>query len=103
MIKVIYEKHSITMSGHAGSAPIGEDLICAAASTLITALAETMAKHQDKLSGYSVKLESGDAHVKVTPTEEFKETCDGAFEMALSGFELLSSLYPAYILLRSCI
>lgn len=103
MINVTYDKHSITMSGHAGSAPAGEDLICAAASTLITALAETMAKHKDKLSGYSVKLESGDAYVKVTPTEEFKETCDGAFEMALSGFELLSSLYPAYILLWSCI
>lgn len=105
MIKITYDKadNSIRMSGHANSAPMGEDLVCAAASTLITALAEYMAENEDKLTAFDYKLDSGDAFVRAIPTETFTELCEGAYALALTGFTLLSSTYPEYILLESCI
>lgn len=105
MIKITYkdESHSIEMSGHAGSAPIGEDLVCAAASTLIMALVEYMAENADKLTAFEYSIDSGEAFVKAIPTDAFKKAHEGAYDVILTGFALLSNRYPEYILLESCI
>lgn len=104
MIKVTYDGDlGITMTGHAGQAPIGQDLVCAASSTLITALAEQMARNADKLIIFEHLLESGGAYVKVVPDSDFRSRCEGVYSVILTGFELLSQAYPDYILLESCI
>lgn len=105
MIKITYDKadQSIRMLGHANSAPRGEDLVCAAASTLITSLVEYMAENEDKLTAFECKLDSGDAYIKAVPTDAFTELCEGAYAIALTGFALLESTYPEYILFESCI
>lgn len=105
MIKITYKdkSHSIEMSGHAGSAPIGEDLVCAAASTLIMALVEYMAENADKLTAFEYRINSGDAFIKAIPSDAFKMVHKGAYDVALTGFTLLTNRYPEYILLESCI
>lgn len=103
MITIELKPREITMSGHAGSAPYGQDLVCAASSALITSLAEFMARNEDKLTEHIVNIDRGEAYIKVSPVDGFKDMCDGAFSVITSGFELLSNLHPEYILVKSCI
>ena len=42
MIHVLAEKDRLTLRGHAGYAPCGEDIVCAAVSALMLALAENL-------------------------------------------------------------
>jgi uncharacterized protein YsxB (DUF464 family) len=104
MLKVVYDgANGITMTGHAGQAPMGHDLVCAGASTLITALAEELKQNEDRMLVLKISLESGAAYVKAIPTTAYKEACEGAFSVALRGFEMLSAQYSDYILFERCI
>ena len=59
MIRVIYDGNTgLTIQGHAGSAPRGEDLICAAVTGLALAL-ETAAE-QSELSPGKARFQGGD-------------------------------------------
>lgn len=95
MIDVIYDGDCVlTMTGHAGQAPCGQDIVCAGASAIVTSLAEMLERNRDELISHSVLLESGKAYIRASPSESFKLSCEGAFEMAMCGFELLSEQYP---------
>lgn len=80
-----YNGLSLTVDGHSGSAPRGEDLVCAAVSILIQTLAE-------ELRGVnSYELETG--HFKCYVPEE-DEAC---VMFAADGLRLLSEQYPDYV------
>ena len=84
--------------GHAGSAPAGRNLVCAAVTTLVLMLAE----YADKNGGTAV-VEPGEAHISleaVTATkyertrEVFRAVADAALGLADAWPEELSSWRP---------
>lgn len=85
MIRVRAGERRITVSGHAGYAPAGQDIVCAAVSALTYALAgyleETgQAARSDIRRGYADIEGAGD--------------CDAAFALVRCGMEQLAAAYP---------
>lgn len=88
------------LSGHSGAAPAGEDLICAGVTTLAYALAQTVSDHAARGALTEVPqmiLSSGKAIISATPKEKFRDTLQGAFQMAINGIKLLATHYPDHI------
>lgn len=76
-----------TVRGHAGAAPKGEDLICAAATILARALGETV--KGDKY----LRIQDGEFVLRCEPTAENM----AYFNVIDKGFVLLEKQYPEYI------
>lgn len=88
MIRVRAGERRITVSGHAGHAPAGQDIVCAAVSALMYALAgyleETeQAARSDIRRGYADIEGAGD--------------CGAAFALARCGMEQLAAAYPGCV------
>lgn len=92
MIKVTYEpqKHTVTVEGHSGSAPKGEDLVCAAATILTVTLAELV----DSVSHERV-IEMRDGYAKIHGDKRSA----AYFDFARTGFKLLAGDYPEHLML----
>ena len=54
MIEVNVQKDSISVTGHAGYAPPGQDIVCAAVSTLIQTLAASLDSLTDDNPDYTI-------------------------------------------------
>ena len=64
MIKITASRNngkitSLTVKGHANSAPHGEDLVCAAVSSILVGGCNALSNH----NCFAIKLDSGDASV----------------------------------------
>lgn len=82
----------LRLRGHAGTAPKGEDLVCAAVTALVYALAQYVLDN-----GGQAALESGAADIRIhTVTKETQ----GAFTAILTGLHLLAREYPQSITIR---
>lgn len=91
-IKVRKNKYvTIEVDGHAGADDIGKDIVCAAVSTIVLTL--TRAMNQIRASGFEATLGNGHAVIKCRNTNANKPY----IHMALSGFVMLSGMYPQYI------
>ena len=97
---------SITMkvTGHAGQAKKGEDIVCASASILAYTVAQTlqfMYEQGDLQKKPHIKLEEGDTIIVAKPkTDSYAETLH-TFFVAQVGYHLLSHNYPQYVTLQS--
>ena len=80
------------LSGHAGTAPYGQDLVCAAVTALVCALAKYLSEHGQSPT---IRLNPGDA--KITAKGE---AFAPAFETVLAGLRLLSEEYPESVDMR---
>lgn len=82
--------------GHAGTAPHGEDLVCAAVSMLVQTAAAIIrkAKEEGRASGGCIYLEEGDSVLQCY-------TMDPATDLMLrgveTGFILLAKDFPAAV------
>lgn len=76
-----------TVRGHAGAAPKGEDLICAAATILARALCETVKGDKD------VRIQDGEFVLRCEPTAANM----AYFDVIDNGFELLAKQYPQFV------
>ncbi len=93
MIKITFRKRPclhLTAVGHAGAAPHGEDLVCAAVSTLLCTLA---AKLEPANCNSSSRLEPGFADIRAARSR----TSLAAFSFAETGLQLLAGQYPQYV------
>ena len=101
MIHVTYDKHHnrVTVHGHAGSAPIGHDLVCAAVSALALTLAGNVSymQAQDAVHEVVTILEEGNAEIKCTPYRQHKDSVERIYNAICVGFELLATKYPENI------
>ena len=85
MIEVYCSGCKIAMRGHAGYAPIGQDIVCAGASTLYSTYL------------YSTKAdESVEGEWKVL-NAEFNYKNRAIFGAIRTGFEMLSEHYPDHL------
>lgn len=94
---------NLRMQGHAGSAPRGQDLVCAGASTLALTLgrAATLMEEEEMLARPAlVRLEAGDTAISVLPRQEWAASADAIFWTILLGLSRLAKAYPQYVQLK---
>lgn len=101
MIHVTYDRkhYKVTINGHAGSAEVGHDLVCASASILAYTLAADVvhAKEHGYLRNGTAKLEPGDTEIRCLPRSRYKMTMMLVFDSICAGFELLAQNHPENI------
>lgn len=94
------EKLGITAEGHAGSAPYGEDLICAAVTALIYTAGTIAVNMSD--AGLSerdpvVKMESGNAYIAMYPRLGCLRDARIRLSVVQTGIRFLSEQYPDHV------
>lgn len=95
---------TLKVSGHAGSAEQGKDIICAAASILSYTLAQavTFMHEEGKLHKKpNIRMKDGEAVITVKPKDEWYGEALHAYFITQVGFHLLSHNYPQYVTLNS--
>lgn len=101
MVTAEYDtKHNkLTVTGHAGAAEKGQDLICAGVTTLVEALNVTLDEMGKRgwLADGEVKLADGSAYFQAFGEEGSKMAVHGAFLAAVSGLRWLAANYPEYV------
>lgn len=101
MLRVTYCRDycRVSVTGHAGSAEKGKDLICASASILAYTLAAYVkkVKEEDKVKFDLTVLEEGDTIISCSPYNENKTEITTVFDAICRGFELLARDYPENI------
>ena len=100
------EAGSITMklTGHAGQAEKGQDIVCAAASILAYTVAQALQfmYEQGQLQKKPhIKLTEGDTVIVAKPREKAYAEALHTFFVAQVGYHLLSHNYPQYVTLSS--
>lgn len=88
MIRVQFDGAQVTVSGHAGYAPAGRDIVCAAVSALVYALAGSL---EETGQAARVCIRRGFAEV------EGAGDCGAAFTLVRCGLAQLARQYPACV------
>ena len=103
MTTVFYDpdRLRLTVEGHAGYAPAGEDLVCAAVSVLCwTLISEAEAEER-----YHTETVADDKRayidVRCSPEGATAYACSYLFDIIVSGFALLAENYPEYISIKT--
>ena len=101
MIAVTYDRkgHRVTVSGHAGYAERGEDILCAAASMLLHTLAGAVRGLSERgfAEDIGVNLHVGAGEVVCTPCGEFGCVVTAVMDSIVLGFSMLAGDYPEYV------
>lgn len=100
MIRVFCDGTTMTLRGHAGAAPQGRDLVCAAVTGLVYALAQRVAEldSQGALEKSPViNLASGRARICAIPKEQYALEVQEDFRLIQSGLRLLQKHYPEQV------
>lgn len=88
MIRVRAGERRITVSGHAGYAPAGQDIVCAAVSALTYALAGYLEE-----TGQAARADIRRGYADI----EGAEGCGTAFALVRCGMEQLAAAYPGCV------
>ena len=95
-----YRKYNrLTVTGHAGAAKPGHDLVCASASMLAYTLAANVANMADneQVRQPVIKNNDGDTEISCTPRHNLKTSVTLVFDSVCVGFELLAHDYPEFV------
>ena len=90
------ERMQLRVRGHAGYAPEGQDIVCAAVSALVYTLAQNLALTLCD-EDYSARLEDGDAYIEARPPAELAVSCQRIFMVIVNGLNLLANQYDQYV------
>ena len=93
----------MTLKGHAGAAPKGEDLVCSAATMLAYTVAQAVQFmfEQGKLKKKpKIHIRNGEAVIIATPTEDAVAETLHAFWVAQCGIHVLQHNYPQFVKLE---
>ncbi len=98
MIRVRYDRRglALTVEGHAGAAPKGQDLVCAAASALAQTAAACAEDGADRFFPAVCRSE-GRLRVACRAPKRHAAACRRMLDTVFTGFELLSSQYPDHV------
>lgn len=101
MIKVKYNRYlnKLTVDGHAGSAPIGHDLVCSAASILAHTLAANVEHMADAGMCCNIvrEIRDGTAKISCKAMRGSERIVANTFQNVCVGFEILASKFPENI------
>ena len=97
-IRFVPENMELKVSGHAGQAEKGRDIVCSAVSILFYTLAQAIADSEELLEEKPViEIEDGNGYVSCKPKQEFLPTMQRTYWTILTGFELLTQEYKDYV------
>ena len=97
---VYYRKYNrLTVTGHAGAAETGHDLVCASASMLAYTLAANVANMADhgQVREPVIQNNPGDTEISCKPKHNLKATVTLVFDSVCVGYELLAHDYPEFV------
>ena len=101
MIQVTYYRryNRLTVTGHAGSAEPGHDLVCASASILAYTLAANVANMADngQVRQPIIKITEGNTEISCNPRHNLKSSVTLVFDSVCIGSEMLAHEHPEYI------
>lgn len=89
------DRCGLHVAGHAGFADKGQDIVCAAISTLVNTLAGSLAAFECR--GFHAKLQPGEARITCTTSG----AAELLFYAAVIGLAQLQNTYPDYIQMRT--
>lgn len=101
MIDVLIAKDGIEVIGHAGAAPPGEDVVCAAISTITFMLVNFIDDIRDKLIESEIETKSGYTKIGYIPKEEYKEIFYAQLEVIKTGFYMVAHCFPQYVTVKN--
>ena len=84
---------ALSFTGHAGSGPFGEDLVCAGASALLYTLIKYLDKLEDEFEPEVFEY-NGRINICLDPPVSLMHDARLLFEAFATGFEMLSKDYP---------
>lgn len=101
MIHVKYNRfyNKLSMTGHAGAAPRGHDLVCSAASILAHTLAANVEHMADAGMCCNVvrEIQDGEARISCKAMRGSERIVANTFQNVCVGFEILASKFPENI------
>lgn len=101
MVDVLYDRwhNQVAVEGHAGDAPQGESLICAACSILLhTIVRNTIIWRDTGLIGdLRIKAVEGYGQVSYGSVTDGADECAATIEAICEGFRWLQEEYPEHV------
>lgn len=101
MIRISIERDcSMTITGHAGAAECGRDIVCASVSVLAATLAEQVAElnEQGQLEDEpEIRMEPGDFRIHAEPSRRAEERLSYLFDAIRTTCQMLAMQYPEYV------
>ena len=98
MITITKEGYKITVEGHAGYAPHGQDIVCSAVSTLFCAMAGGLSAHDELFTAPPCVLtKAGWAVFDCNPKKGAEDAVNLVWDIFESAFIALAAEYPAHI------
>lgn len=97
-IKFDPKELKLSVTGHAGQAEKGQDIVCSAASILFYTLAQAVTDSEEMLTEAPViEIDDGNGTVSCKPKEMFLATMQRTYWTVLTGLELLAHEYKDYV------
>lgn len=95
---------SFKSTGHAQSAPKGEDLICAAASAFAlqaTQSIRTMERQEWLEKPAIAEVKAGRCYLRIRPKPEYRVICFNMLQVVATGYQVLAETFPKHVELHS--
>lgn len=96
MIELSYSEgaFSLRVRGHAGYAPRGQDIVCAAVSALCAALEAALSEREEYRAEIKRRAGAAEFSVRCDPEAEAAESCRALMRAAALGIGQISRSYP---------
>ena len=99
--KMDWKHMTLELDGHAGSAPYGKDIVCAAISiltqSLVNALADLQVKEGMTAVHWRGSAEEGKLRIQADVCWANLSLVRGYFMVAVTGLRMIADKYPEYI------
>lgn len=99
--KMNWKHMTLELDGHAGSAPYGKDIVCAAISiltqSLVNALADLQVQYNMAGIDWSGSAEEGKLKIRARVCWANLSLVRGYFEVTVTGLRMIAEKYPEYI------
>lgn len=92
------EARWLEVSGHAGYAEAGKDIVCAGVSVTVQGLAATLCQTEGVMC--DVKKQEGRMFIVCRSAPQVKRYVDALFDMARTSLELIAQEYPEHVKIR---
>lgn len=104
LIRYDENSHHMSINGHAGYAPEGQDIVCAAVSSLTYTLANAMMglEQQGLVTDLVIRMDNGSVDMFCKPKNESGQTAlRTVFDTIMGGYELIARSYPQNVRART--
>ena len=94
LIKIIHEKGRITIDGHAGYAPKGQDIVCAAVSALVQNFVASVATLTDD---EIIATSNATGQIQTIQYGKLSEGAQLLLASFFVGVRMIADSYPSYL------